>query len=68
MEDFLATVLPTPVDTVGHLGAVTPNIFCASQNFLVLRKICFKHIIKIKIFPPLKCILPPQILKTWLRA
>ena len=52
MEDFLATVLPRPPDTVGHSGAVTSKSFCAYQNIVVLRKICFKHMIKIKIFPP----------------
>jgi len=40
----------------GHSGALTPNFF-------VLRKICFKHMIKTKNFSPQKCIFPPQTLK-----
>jgi len=27
MENFLATVLPTPANTVGHLGQLPPNLF-----------------------------------------
>jgi len=52
MEDFLAKVLPRPADTVGHSGAVTPKPFLYPPNFVVLRKICFKHMIKTKIIPP----------------
>jgi len=52
MEDFLATVLPRPADTVGHSWSVTPRSFLCPPNFVVLRKICFKHVINIKIFPP----------------
>ena len=63
MEDFLATVLPRPADTVGHSGAVTQKSFLCTPNFVVLRKICFKHMINIRIFPPQKCILPIQTLK-----
>jgi len=51
MEDFLETVLPRPADTGGNSGAV-PQIFCDLPNFDVLRKICSKHMIKTKIFPP----------------
>jgi len=51
-EDFLATVLPRPADTVGHSEAVIPKSFLCPPNVVVLRKICFKHMIKIKIFPP----------------
>ena len=58
MEDFLATV-PRPADTVGRSGAVTPKYFCTSQNFVVLRKFRFKHMIKIKIFSS-KYVFPPQ--------
>jgi len=53
MEDFLATVLPRPADTgEGISGQLPPNRFCASPKFVVLRKICFKHMVKTKIFPP----------------
>ena len=52
MEDFLATVLPKPADMGGHSGAVSPNFFCAPPNFVVLRRICFEHMIITKIFPP----------------
>jgi len=50
-----------PADTMGveHSGAVAPNLFCASQNFVVLRKY--------NSFPPDMYFLPPD-LKTWLRA
>jgi len=63
MEDFLATVLHRPADTVGHSGAVTPRSFLCFPNFVVLSKICFKHKINIEIFPPQKCISPLQTLK-----
>jgi len=37
----------------GHSGAVTPNLFSASPNSVVLRKIFKnKHMIKTKILPP----------------
>jgi len=62
VEDFQATVLPRPADTVGHSGSVTPNLFFALPNFVVLRKICFKHMIKSKIFR-LKMYFAPQTLK-----
>jgi len=48
MENFLATVILRPTDTVGYSGAVTPKSFLCPPNFVVLRKICFKHTIKIK--------------------
>jgi len=38
MEDFLAMLLPRPTDTVGHSGAITPNLLCATPNFVVLKK------------------------------
>ena len=63
MEDFLATVLSRPADTVENSGAVTPKSFLCPPNFVVFRKMCFKHMIKIKIFPPIKCIFLLQTLK-----
>jgi len=50
MEDFLATVLPRHADTGDIWGQLPPNLFCDPANFVVLRKICFKHMIKRKIF------------------
>jgi len=50
MEDFLVTVLPRPADRVWHSGAVTPKSCLCPPNFVVLRKISFKYMIKIKIF------------------
>ena len=35
----------------GHSGAVLPNFLCP-QNFIVPRKICFKHKVKAKILSP----------------
>jgi len=49
MEDFLATVLLRPA---GMWGQLPPILFCVSQNFIVLRNICFEHMIKTKIFIP----------------
>jgi len=40
-----------------------PQILFYLPNFAVLRKYCFEHMIKTKIFPPLKCIVSPQTLK-----
>jgi len=34
----------------GIRGELPPNLFCVAPNFVVLRKICFKHMIKTKIF------------------
>jgi len=51
VEDFLATVLPRPAETRGHSVAVTPKYFLCSPNFVVLRKTCFKHMMKTKVFP-----------------
>jgi len=45
-----------PVATGGIRGQCPPN-------FVAPRKICFKHIVKPKILPPQKCIVPQQILK-----
>ena len=50
----------------GIRGQLPPNLFCAAQNFVVLRKICFKHMIKI--FPSRMYFAPLPNLKTWLRA
>jgi len=61
MEDFLATVLSRSADAVGNLGAITPKFFLCLPNFAVLRKICFKHMTKIKIIPPEKCIFPQTL-------
>jgi len=36
----------------GHSGTVTPKSILCPPNFVVLRKICVKHMTKIKIFPP----------------
>ena len=36
----------------GNSGTMATKYFCASPNFVVTRKISFKHIIKTKIFPP----------------
>jgi len=62
MEDFMATVPPRPADTGGIWRQLLPNLFCASPNFVVLRKVCFKHIIITKIFP-LKVYVTTQTLK-----
>jgi len=34
----------------GHSAAVSPKTFLSAPNFVVLRKICLKHMIKVKIF------------------
>jgi len=50
----------------GAFGAVLPQIyfvFLCLPNFVAPRKICFKLIVKAKILPPQKCIVPHQILK-----
>jgi len=52
MEDLLATVLPRPADTGVIQMQLPPNLYCAPFNFVVLRKICLKHVIKTKIIPP----------------
>jgi len=36
----------------GHSETITPKYFLCPPNFVVLRKVCFKHMIKIKIFSP----------------
>ena len=36
----------------GHSGRLPPNLLCVLPNFVMLRKICFKHKIKTKIFTP----------------
>jgi len=51
MEDFLATVLARSADT-GGIRDSYPQIFYVSLNFIVLRNICYKHMIKTKNFPP----------------
>jgi len=60
MEDFLATVLPRPAGIERYLWAVTSKSFYASPNFVGLRKMCLKHIIKIF---PLENAFCPQTLK-----
>jgi len=53
-----------PVATGGAFGGIAlQNFFRAPPYFVVHRKICFKHIVKAKILPPKKCIVPHQILK-----
>ena len=42
---------PSPADTGGIPGQLAQISF-VPPNFVVLRKICLKHMIKIKIFPP----------------
>jgi len=66
MEDFLATVLPRPADTGGIRWQFAQILFVL-PNFVVLRKICFKHMIK-KISPPKNVFFPskPQNLTTGL--
>jgi len=50
----------------GGIRGSYPQFFCAPLNFVVPRKISFKHRGE---FSPLKCVLPqPPKLKTWLRA
>jgi len=41
MKDFLATVVPSPADTVGHSGAVTPKSFLFSPKFCYAQKHLF---------------------------
>jgi len=43
MEDFPATVCPGPQTRWGIREQLPSNLFCAPPNFVVLRKICFKH-------------------------
>jgi len=51
----------------GAFGGSYPEIFFVPPKFCYAQNICFKHMIKIKIFPP-KNVLSPPNLKTWLRA
>jgi len=51
MEDFLATILPRPADKGGIRGKLPPNLFCAPPDFVVLRKICFKHMVETNLPP-----------------
>jgi len=44
-----------------------PNLFCPLPNFVMLRKMCFKYMIKTKVFPP-KNVFCPLNLTMWLRA
>ena len=45
------------IATVGHSRVLAPKFFMPRKN-------CFKHVMKTRIIPPLKCIfLPPQALK-----
>ena len=50
-------------DHVGAFGGQFPN-----KYFVPPKMCCFWQIIKAKALPPWKCILPPPIFKTWLRA
>jgi len=50
MEDFMATVVPRPADTVGHSGAVTPKSLLCPPNFVVRRKNCFSAVAKPQIY------------------
>jgi len=50
-------------------GAMHPKDFCAlPPNFIVPRKICFKHVNTTKTLPPKGVFSPPPNLETWLRA
>ena len=51
----------------GDIRGQLPKAFLCPQNFVVLRTICFKHMIKTKSFPPKNVFCTPN-LKTWLRA
>jgi len=45
-----------------------PQLFLWPPNFVVFRKICFKHIIWTKILSPKNVFCPPPNLETWLLA
>ena len=66
-KTFWRRFCPCPQTRCGIRGKLPPNHFCTLPNFVVLRKICFKHKIKYKYFP-LKMYISPPNLKTWLRA
>jgi len=57
--NFLETVLSKPADTGGHSGAVLPKSLLCTRNFVVLIKICFKHMIKTNL-SPLKMYFAPK--------
>ena len=44
----------------GHLGTVTPKSFLCPEILLCSEKFVSKHMIKTKILPPQKCILPTK--------
>ena len=44
----------------GHSEAVTPKSFLCPPNFVVLRKICFKHLRNITSFPHKNAFFPPK--------
>jgi len=50
MEDFLATALPRPADTVGHLEQL-PKSFLCLPKFCCAQKNLFYTYDKNKIFP-----------------
>ena len=53
----------------GGIWGQCPSKFrLCPPDFVAPRKICFKHIVKARIFPPLKMYCAPPNLQTWLRA
>ena len=60
-KTFWRRFCPGPQTRWGIRGHLRQS-FRASQNCVVLRKICFKHMIKIKIFPPKMYFALPQTL------
>jgi len=56
------------VDMGRHSGAVPPKFILCPPNFVATRKICFKHVVKQKSFPPKMFCAPPNLEETWLRA
>ena len=48
----------------GQSRAVTPIPFLCSLQFCCVQKICFEHMIKAEIFPPIKMYIAPTNLKT----
>ena len=59
VEDFLATVLSRPADTVGHSGAVTPKSFF-SPKFGFAQKNLFQISDKKLLLSTLKMYFPPK--------
>jgi len=52
---------------IGDIRGQLPKAFLFPPNFVVLKTICFKHMIKTK-SSPLKMYFAPPNLKIWLRA